>query len=253
MADEFQPAPYVTAPQINVASGVALAIALLNNVPPKPGDNARAAARELGAATRRVQAQWAKQKPTAKTDQRPFDNAADVSWGALSDRLGAQAALPSDRHPRAAQAATVLDALELRDLSWLKLKYNEQWAQAQRRLDRVASDDLRGAINALSGDGFLDEVEFAHKAYGEALGITSRHEHADDNVAMVEPLRALSAAIAEYGLQLSALYRGASAETRRDIVKALRPIDLHRERYARGAAAAESEPVTPVTPVPDPA
>ncbi len=253
MGDEFQSALYVTAPQINLASGVALAIALLNHVPPKPGDSARAAARELGAATRRVQGHWAAQKPAKKTDQRPFDNAADTSWGALCARLGAQAALPHDRHPRALQAAAVLDALELRDMSWLTLKYNEQWAQAQRRLDRVASDDLRDTIAALAGEGFLDEVEFAHKAYGEALGITSRHDQAVDNVAMLEPLRALSAAIADYGLQLCALYRGASAEMRRDIVKALRPIDLHRERYARSTATAESEPVTPVTPVPDPA
>lgn len=253
MGEDFQPAQYVTAPQINVASGVALAIALLNNVPPKPGDGVRAAARELRGATQRVQAQWAKQKPRAKTDQRPFDNAADVSWGALIDRLGAQAALPRARHPRAEQAATLLDALELRDRSWLTLRYNEQWAQGQRRLDRVAADDLRGAIDAVAGDGFLAEVEFAHKAYGEALGITTRHDDVDDNVAMVEPLRALSAAVAEYGLQLCALHRGASAQTRKDIGKALRPIDAHRDRYARGTAETEEEPVSPVTPVPEPA
>jgi hypothetical protein len=90
---------------------------------------------------------------------------------------------------------------------------------------------------------------------GIPAGIVSatRRDQAVDNVAMLEPLRALSAAIADYGLQLCALYRGASAEMRRDIVKALRPIDLHRERYARSTATAESEPVTPVTPVPDPA
>lgn len=252
MADDFQPAPYVTAPQINVASGVALAIALLNHVPPKPGDGVRAAARELRAATQRVQALWAKQKPRAKTDQRPFDNAADVSWGALADRLSAQAALPRSRHPRAEQAAALLDALELRDRSWLTLRYNEQWAQAQRRLDRVESDDLRGALDAVAGDGFLSEVEFAHGAYGEALGITVRHEGVDDNVAMLEPLRALSSAVAEYGLQLCALHRTAGADARRDIRKALRPIDEHRERYARGAAE-PGEAVSPVTPIPVPA
>lgn len=253
MGDGFQAAAYVTAPQINVASGVALAIALLNNVPPKPGEGVRTAVRRLRGATQRVQAQWAKQKPLAKVDQRPFDNASDVSWGALTGRLDAQAALPHDRHPRAAQATHVLDVLELRDMSWLSLKFNEQWAQAQRRLDRVASEDLRGAIRELAGEGFLDEVELAHKAYGEALGITSRHEGANDNVAMVEPLRELANAIAGYGLQLCALHHDASEEGRRDIARALRPIDLHRERYARGGTAAESEPVTPVTPVPDPA
>jgi hypothetical protein len=195
----------------------------------------------------------AKQKAPARADQRPFDNASDVSWGALAGRLSAQAALPRARHPRAAQAATVLDALELRDLSWLTLKFNEQWAQAQRRLDRVASEGLRGTIDELAGAGFLDEVELAHAAYGEALGITSRSEHADDNAAMVEPLRDLASAIAKYGLQVCALHEGASEDERRDLVKALRPIDGHRERHARGSAAAEGEPVSPVTPLPEPA
>jgi hypothetical protein len=248
MGDDFQPAQYVTAPQINVASGVSLAIALLSHVPPKAGDGVKAAARELRSATQQVQAQWAKQKPRAKTDQRPFDNAADVSWSALTGRLVAQAALPADRHPRAARAAALLDALELRDLSWLKLKYNEQWAQAERRIVRLTADALRGEVDELAGVGFLGEVEHAHKAYGDALGITARHEHVDDNVAMVEPLRALSAAVAEYGLQLCALRRGASAETRKHIAVALQPIDTHRERYARGGAAEAA--VTPETPVP---
>jgi hypothetical protein len=250
MGDEFQPASYVTAPQVNVASGVALAIALLNQVPPKSGDGVRASARELRAATQRVQAQWGKQRPRAKVDHRPFDNAADVSWGALAGRLGAQAALPHDRHPRAARAAGLLDRLKLDDLSWLTGKYNEQWSQAEHRLGRVRSEELRGDIDELAGKGFLDEVEHAHKAYGDALGITARHEGADDNVAMVEPLRALCDAVAEYGLQLCAAHRKADAATRREIVLALRPIDEHRVRYARGGASAESEAVTPDTPIP---
>lgn len=259
MGEEFQASQYVTAPQINVASGVALAITLLHHVPAKLGDGVRGSARELRAATQRVQAEWAKQKPRAKTDQRPFDNAADVSWGALGDRLMAQSALPAARHPLAGRAGELLDALELRDRSWLKLRYNEQWAQGQRRLDRVGAGGLREDIDAAAGKGFLGEVEFAHAAYGEALGITAKNGATDDNVAMVEPLRALAAAIAEYGLQVGAQYRGADEATRAAIRAGLRPIDEHRARYARagGADGAEEEgggePVSPVTPVPEPA
>ncbi|MDO9022622.1 MAG: hypothetical protein Q8S73_43330 [Deltaproteobacteria bacterium] len=257
MGEEFQASQYVIAPQISVASGVALAISLLHHVPAKLGEGVRGAARELRAATQRVQGEWARQKPRAKADQRPFDNAADVAWGALGDRLLAQASLPAARHPLAPRAGEMLDALELRDRSWLRLRYNEQWAQGQRRLDRVAAEGLRGDIDAAAGKGFLGEVEFAHAAYGEALGITAKHETSEENVAMVEPLRALAAAIAEYGLQVGAQYRGADEGTRAAIRAGLRPIDEHRVRYARegGAEGAEEggEPVSPVTPVPEPA
>jgi len=272
VGDAFQAATYVTAPQINVASGVALAIKLLRHVPAKPGDAVRGAARELRAATQRVQDDWAKQKPRAKTDPRPFDNAADVSWSALADRLAALSVLPAERHPLARRAGALLDALELRDRSWLKLRYNEQWAQAQRRLDRVRADGLRGDLDAAAGDGFLTEVETAHAAYGAALGITVKHDAAEANVAVAESLRALAAAIAEYGLQLGAQYRRADDETRTAIRAALRPIDEHRARYARsatggaggeggaggtggegGEGGADGEDVSPVTPLPDPA
>ena len=233
--------PDVTAPQINVASGVALGITLLRRVPTRPGDGVRAAARELRAATRRVQTEWAKQKPRAKTDGRPFDSAADATSGGLGDRLAAMAALPAERHPLAPRAGELLDALELRDRSWLKSRYNEQRAQAQRRLDRVAAEGLRGDIDAAAGGGFLSEVEVAHAAYGVALGITATNEDAEENVAI---------AIAEYGLQLGAQYRAANEEARKAIRAGLRPIDEHRARYARGApetaAEADGEPVTVV-------
>jgi hypothetical protein len=257
MGEEFQASQYVIAPQISVASGVALAIKLLRHAPPKPGDGARAAARELRAATERVQADWAKQKPRAKPDQRPFDNAADVSWGALGDRLAAQSVLPAARHPLAPRAGELLDALELRERAWLKLRYDKQWAEAQRRLDRVAAEGLRGDVDAAAGEGFLSEVEFAHAAYGAALGITAKHDYVEENVAMVESLRALAAAIAEYGLQLGAQYRRASEAERKAIRAGLRPIDEHRARKVREGGEAESEedgePVSPVTPVPEPA
>ena len=252
MEDTFVSASYVTAPQINVASGVALAIALLNHRPGALGLGVRQAGNGLREAARAVQTQWAQQRPARKVDLRPFDNSADVAWGALIDRLAAQAALPVERHPEAAQAAALLDALELRSRSWLALRYNEQWAQGQRRLDRIVQDNLRGAVNALAGAAFLSEVEFAHAAYGEALGITARREDTDDNVAMLPKLRALADAIAEYGLQLAAQYRGADADTRRAIVAALRPIDEHRARYARNPAAVD-DAVTPDTPLPEPA
>jgi len=249
MEEVFLAAPYVTAPQMNVASGIALAIALLNSTPEGLGQPVQIATRQLRGATEHIQTLWAKQVPRSTNDARPFDNGSDVSWGALIDRIAAQAALPHERHPRAPVAAELLTTLELHDRLWLNLQYNEQWAQAQRRLQRIDTMDLRATIQEIAGEGFLTEVEFAHKAYGDALGITAQHPQVEDNVALVEPLRALAAAVAGYGLQLAAQYHNADAETRQAIVRALRPIDEHRARYARGGSS-PAVPTPPAAPTP---
>lgn len=53
------------------------------------------------------------------------------------------------------------------------------------------------------------------------------------------------------------MYRSADEEMRAAIRKRLRPIDEHRARYARGGGETGEqegeEPVTPVTPGPEPA
>ncbi|MDP3212880.1 MAG: hypothetical protein Q8S73_02155 [Deltaproteobacteria bacterium] len=71
-----------------------------------------------------------------------------------------------------------------------------------------AAEGLREEVDAGAGKGFVGEVDFAHAAYGVAPGITAKHETSEENVAMGEPLRALAAAIAEYGLRVGAQYRG---------------------------------------------
>jgi hypothetical protein len=56
---------------------------------------------------------------------------------------------------------------------------------------------------------------------------------------MVEPPRALAEAVAECGRQVGAQYHGARGSTRTAIRAALRPIDDHRARYARGSEKQE--------------
>lgn len=252
MNDDFVPAPYVTAPLINVASGIALGNSLLQHTPASLGPAAQAATARLRDATQHMEEIWAKRAPPTVRDARPLDNSADVAWAAFIDRIAAYASLPQARHPKAEQAAGVLTRLELRDRGWLNARFNEQWAQAQRRLDRIESLGLRATVQTLAGEDFLTEVEQTHKAYGEALGITAQHPEVEANVDLVEPLRALGAAMAAYGLQLAAQYAGADAEGRRAIVRALRPIDEHRVRYARGGQPDAQAP-TPPPPPSDPA
>jgi hypothetical protein len=150
----------------------------------------------------------------AKAEQRSFENGADVAWGALGDRRVAQAALPAARHPLARRAVELLDALELRDRSGLRLRYNEPWGQGQRRLDGVGRRGAPRGGRRGGGEGLRGRGGVRARGLRRGLGITAKHETSEENVAMVEPLQALGAAIAEYGLQLGAQSRGADEGTR---------------------------------------
>jgi hypothetical protein len=258
MGEPLQMESYVRAPVVTVAGCVALAIKFLGRLPKGASEGVRKRAKSLRAKTVALQGAWAARDRAVKpADTRPFDNANDVGWGALIDRLAAYAALPRDRYPRAERAAAILSLLTLEDRGWLAIAYPEQWAEGDKRLKRMGAEGLRADVAELAGEDFVVEVERTHKEYGDALGIT-----ASTGPAVVEEadlstlLRDTARAIADLAVQLLAMHDPDDAENDRAVRHALEAIDSQRTRTRRGSAAAEptpDEPVDPNTPVPVPA
>src|SRR5262245_61541143 len=108
----FDPTPYVRAPLFDVAHGVALAIRPLERIPTPSPDGVRKAARKLRHRVVALQKAWADADQQSRpTTQRPHDQAMDVAWRALSDRLGAYASLPTSEYPRSVRAGEIAGLL----------------------------------------------------------------------------------------------------------------------------------------------
>lgn len=246
----ISPAQYIHAPLINSRSGIALAMSLLAARPKNAGPGVDGAAREMRQAMEALEAVFLAEKSAPAADNRPLDNRCDVVWRAATTRLDGWALLDPERFAESASARRLKDALELNSLAWLSIRYDQQWAEANRRIKYADEHGLVAELDRLAGTAFWAEIVEAHKAYGEALGITVKRPDAPQNIAVAAPLAALAQAIADYALQLVALKATKDAALRAALPAALRPIDEHRARNARTAAPAETpaEPAKPEAP-----
>lgn len=256
MAEDFDAAPYVRPPILDVASGVALGVALISAMPKPAPDNVHAAAKKVRKDTVALQVAWGKSGAVVAPDRRKSDMRIDNAWAILLDRLVCYSLLPAAMYPRAARARELLDTISPHDREWLKLVYEAEWAESTKRLDRIEKDGLAKDINELAGPEFLAEVKAAHAEYGVALGVTTP-AHVAVEVNLAEPLRSLSRAIARYGIAVAGM-AGDDAASIAVVRKALRPIDSLREgqaRRARAGGAAEATPLeapaSPTTPIPE--
>src|SRR4051812_26008784 len=261
MSDDFDATPYVRPPILDVPSAVALGIALLTAMPKAPPDNVKKAAKKLHKDVVALQAAWAKADALpAPPDKRKADMRTDNAWGVFLDRLEAYARLPVEHYPKAARARELVDTISP-DREWLKLPYEAEWAESGKRIKRIDKENLATDCDALAGPEFLHEVRQAHKGYGEALGVTKPAQEGD-NVNLADPLRAVSRAIARYGVAVAGMADDDDA-TLALMRKALRPIDDFRDAQAKrassGGSGGESSggpnapaPASPTTPVPEP-
>lgn len=109
----------------------------------------------------------------------------------------------------------------------------------------ACSLDAKALRIRLVGALFLDELLMAHEAYGEALGITKPTAPTTPAVTIVEPLRALSDAIAAYVIQVLAFAGLDRAKNTAPARHALEPIDRLRRAAARRNAGSNATPSDP--------
>ncbi len=252
---DFDPTPYFRPPVLDAASGISLGIALLHALPKGAPAPVKAALKRLRARTAALQEAWRAGDAIERSpDPRPADRRLDVAWGALFARLDAYANLP-ENYPRARRAAELEQVVFPAGLSFLKLAYNAEWAESEKRLARI-DEGLAADLVALAGDDFLAEVRAAHAAYGEALGITRAKGAPRASVSMVEPLRAFARALRDYTVKIVGQIELDDPASVAFARAALRPLDdlraLGAARRARGGPAEPSPPPPPDSPVPDP-
>ncbi len=250
MSLPFDPSAYVRKPVINVASGFALGCALVAACPKAAPADVKRAVRKLRSAVVNLQQEWLKRDKTKpKTDRRGADRRLDNAWGALFGRLESYARLPADEYPDAARAAELLTAMFSDGLGFVKLPYEQEWAESDKRLRLVETNKLAGDIDRVAGPMFLAEVRRAHELYGKALGVTEAVATYEE-ASLAGPLRAVQDAVVGYALRLIATAEEDDPSSVAMVRAALAPLDAHRAAQGRRAVEADN-PVDPHAPVPD--
>ena len=245
---------YSRIPQGDVPTGIALGQATLSAAPKSPPADIKKALKLVDQELRNLKALWGEREsqPRSGEDRRPYDQSLDGAWACLHDRLDALGRLPAARYPAAAESAQLRQDLFPEGLTFLRLPYEAEWAESQRRLDLIASKGWDADLVRLAGADFLTEVKRCHKDYGEVLGITKPLKSAPLEVNLSEGLRKLSAALSRYCVKLVASFdEDATADWQTAVLSALRPFDEQRAAQARRSIPSSPTP-TPIPPAPVP-
>lgn len=237
---DFDPTPYVHAPTVDAPGALALAHALLSATPKGATPEVKRATAKLKSSVAAL-ADVTTATPADKPNRRAADSAIDNAWGATHGRLVAYARLPESEYPKAARAQELVDRLFPDGLAFLQLPHKSEWTESDKRLRVIKDEKLRADVDALVGKEFLAEVERTHAIYGEVLGITKAAGETSD-VRVLEPLRAVRRAIADYALKVAAMADLEDAASVKLVKAALKPIDDQRVETAsrkRGGGAAK--------------
>ncbi len=223
---------YVRPPRLGVASGLSLSKMLLLRIPKKPGPGVLMAAKALAATVVVAEASWRSQgRARPPRNARPADIRIDRAHSAMHGRLTSYELFATD-HPDRVRADELLARLYPTGLGFLKLRWIEEHAESERRVQIIEEEGLREDLERLVGEAFVDELFEAHAAYGVALGITDAPEEPMREVSMIGPLRAMVRAISDYSLQVLA-YAKLDPRNVPAAQRALAPIDAFRQAASR--------------------
>jgi hypothetical protein len=166
------------------------------------------------------------------------DRIEDNAFGALFDFLSAWARLPADQHPESASAASVLQAVFAGGLAYLAVRPHNEWQEAEIRLRLIADKGHQATIEKLGGKPFLAHLAVAHKAYGEALGITTVNPIVETAAIRVARDAAIEV-IRGYVLRVAALVRKSDPQSEALSQRLLAPLVNWRESPAKAGGAAD--------------
>jgi len=250
MSPFFDPDLYTTVPTRSAAATLGLARALISAAPSRPPASQSRRLTRLRNCAELLQRSWIDAgRPVETSDLRKLDTTLDRRWNALRGRLDACVQLGDD--DQAPRAESLLATVFPTGLDFLKLPYAEEWAQSERRLVLVTTDELEDELEALCGELYLPLLQQAHAAYGEALGITKRKDSPAEATRVIEPLRQLKDAIASYARGVIGTMNEDDPESVAAAEQQLEPI-LRARRTATPGEATNDEPAEPVeAPLPE--
>lgn len=172
------------------------------------------------------------------------DRVEDNAFGALVDWLRAIARLPAERHPEARDAQAILDGVFPEGLSFLAWKPESEWQAAEIVRGLLAEKGHEDTIRKLGGASFLDEIAFAHAAYGKVLAPRPSVDKAE----VQRTSRAAHDAIRTYVLRVSAHVKKGDPATRDLADRLLAP--LHEHKGSPQRAKAKGLKPAPTAPAP---
>lgn len=249
MARDFSSSSLIQLPRLNAISTARLLTELINaaNAEKKLPAAIAPERDELVVAHTGVEAELTKRllgegQETPKV--RAADSVEDNAFGALFDWLASFARLPDARHPAAAKARAILQAVFPNGLAFLAIAPRDEWQEAELRLGVIAKNGSTKTIHELGGKPFLDELEVAHKAYGEALGITAEKTVTDAPQLRVARDEALDV-IREYVLRVMSHVRKKDPQTRALADRLLAPLIHWSDRPTREGAQDEAPAAEP--------
>lgn len=133
------------------------------------------------------------------------DRQVDTNWGALHSFLQGWARLstPGEGADKAERARLLLDGLFAEGLRFLKLPYKIEWAETQKKLDRLEKPDYAEHVKALGAGPFVAAIRESFEAYGVALKLTERRAEARAQIKVREPLDKFVTALRAYVLHVT--------------------------------------------------
>lgn len=254
MTREFSADSLVMLPKLNVDSGLALWQALragfmaekkLPKFLQPAWQNVEDAGAELSRLAQQRLADNGGKAPPA--EKRKADGQVDNAVGALAQFLDAWARLP-DTLPETQLAAAVRQALFPDGTGFLKLPFEQEWAQIDRRVALLKSEGLDKQIAKLGGTAFVVHLEEAHRAYGKALGLTAVPAASSGPVVLGDPLAMFSSALRTLVIKVTAYRDEEKPETVALSERLLRPLLGWTSLAARPSSATAPTP----NPLPSP-
>lgn len=174
---DVDPYLYLDPPVLDASGLLALGQALLDAAPISghpslhgPLRRLRQACDDLQGALRQVREAPPPPPPPRPESRQPADFALDNAWTALYDRLRAYAMLPESEVPKVKRAQELLRLLFPDALGFLRLPYEAEWTESDRRLRSVEKLSLLPDLDAIAGPEFLVEVRRTHEIYSRAIG-----------------------------------------------------------------------------------
>jgi hypothetical protein len=178
---------------------------------------------------------------------READRRLDHAWGALRDWLSAWGRLEGE--PQAERARGVEARVFPDGLTFLTKPYKAEWSESEMRLSLLKREKLEGAIEGLGGAPFLRSVQRAHRAYGEALHITTSRPEPAETADVRSALDATHDALRDYLVQVAAIRRRSKPATVELADRLTRPV-TRWSSGGRGPKKATDEPSPAPAPPP---
>lgn len=168
------------------------------------------------------------------------DTNLDACWAALHGLASAWLRLPlAESDPSRTAARRALELLFPEGLRFTQLAYAIEWAESERRLERLRAEQLEEPLRLLGAERFVRALRDAHEQYGKVLTITQAKAGPKPEGSLLPLLQGFASALRSYVLKVSAHVEDDDEGSRELAAALLAPLASWRTPPAKGRKADE--------------